>query len=168
MLLPRLLPILFTSLLVSCAEVPEQPAPPPPTVVELTLNSATSINPDADGKASPVVLRIYELREQSGFNGADFFAIFDKEQATLGADLVRKQELVIKPGENKTLRIEPAADTRILGFFAAFRKLDNAGWRTLTEFNAHQNNAVLLKIDANNLSVSNTPTEPAPTAPKEE
>ncbi|CAD6872783.1 type VI secretion system lipoprotein TssJ [Methylomonas fluvii] len=168
MLLARLLPVFFASLLAACAEVPEQPAPPPPTVVELTLNSTASINPDADGKASPVVLRIYELREQSGFNGADFFAIFDKEQATLAADLVRKQELVIKPGENKSLRIEPAADTRILGFFAAFRKLDNAGWRTLTELKAHQNNAVLLKLDANSLTVTNTPTEPAPAAPKED
>ncbi|QSB01001.1 type VI secretion system lipoprotein TssJ [Methylomonas sp. EFPC1] len=168
MLLARLLPVFFASLLAACAEVPEQPAPPPPTVVELTLNSTASINPDADGKASPLVLRIYELREQSGFNGADFFAIFDKEQATLAADLVRKQELVIKPGENKSLRIEPAADTRVLGFFAAFRKLDNAGWRTLTELKAHQNNAVLLKLDANSLTVTNTPTEPAPAATKED
>ncbi|MEI8574468.1 type VI secretion system lipoprotein TssJ [Methylomonas sp. LW13] len=168
MLLARLLPVFFASLLAACAEVPEQPAPPPPTVVELTLNSTASINPDADGKASPVVLRIYELREKSGFNGADFFAIFDKEQATLASDLVRKQELVIKPGENKSLRIEPAADTRVLGFFAAFRKLDNAGWRTLTELKAHQNNAVLLKLDANSLTVTNTPTEPAPAAPKED
>jgi type VI secretion system protein VasD len=168
MFLIKMLPIVFMALLASCAETPEQPAPPPPTVVELTLNSSASINPDADGKASPVVFRIYELREQSGFTGADFFAIFDKEQATLAADLVRKQELVIKPGEHKTLRIEPAADTRVLGFFAAFRKLDNAGWRTFTELKAHQNNAVLLKLDANSLTVTNTPTEPAAAAPKED
>ncbi len=164
MLLPRLLPILFAFMLVACAEAPEQPAPPPPTLVELTINSANLINPDASGKASPVVLRIYELRQQSSFTGADFFAIFDKEQATLAADLVRKQELLIKPGENKTLRIDPAADTAALGFFAAFRKLDNAGWRTLTELKAHQLNAVTLKLDGNSLSVSNTPSQSVPTA----
>jgi len=38
----------------------------------------------------------------------------------------------------------------------------------LTELKAHQNNAVLLKLDANSLTVTNTPTEPAPAAPKED
>lgn len=162
MWLRRLPPILLTLLLLACADTPEQPAPPPPTLVDIQINSAKLINPDADGKASPVVLRIYELREESGFVGADFFALFEKEQAVLAADLVRKQELVIRPGENKTLKIEPDTGTRLLGFFAAFRKLDNAGWRSLAVLTAHQNNAVVLKLDGNVLSASHTATPPEP------
>lgn len=166
MLLQRMLPILFSLTLLACADTPEQPAPLPPTLVDLQINGGSMINPDADGKPSPVVLRIYELREQSGFLGADFFALFEKEQATLAAELVRKQELWIKPGENKTLRLEPDADTRMLGFFAAFRNLDNAGWRSLATLTAHQNNAVVLKVDGNVLTASNTATPPEP-APEE-
>lgn len=166
MLLQRMLPILFSLTLLACADTPEKPAPLPPTRVDLEINGGKIINPDAEGKAAPVVLRIYELREQSSFQGADFFALFDKEQSTLASDLVRKQEIWIKPGENKTLQIMPDADTRMLGFFAAFRKLDNAGWRSLVALTAHQNNAVTLKLDGNALSASNIATPPAP-APEE-
>lgn len=157
----RLLPQLPLLLMLGCAETPEQPAPLPPTQVDLKIESAPMINPDTDGKAAPVLLRVYELREQSSFNGADFFALFDKEQATLAADLVRKQELLIKPGENKAIHIEPAADTRSLGFFAAFRKLDNAQWRAVAPVVAHQNNTVTLKIKGNTLA-ADASAEPPP------
>lgn len=158
----RLPLISLALLLTACADTPEQPAPPPPTLVDLQINSAKLINPDADGKASPVVLRVYELREQTGFVGADFFALFDKEQATLAADLVRKQELVVRPGENITVKIEPDSDTRMLGFFAAFRKLDNASWRSMAILTVHQNNLVELKLDGNKMTASITATPPEP------
>lgn len=167
MRLRRLPPIFLAFFLLACADTPEQPAPPPPTLIDLQINSGKLLNPDADGKASPVVLRIYELREQTGFVGADFFALFDKEQTTLAADLVRKQELVIRPGETKTLKIEPDSDTRMLGFFAAFRKLDNAGWRSLAVLSAHQNNVVVLKLDGTALTASTSAT-PAEAEPKED
>jgi len=38
------------------------------------------------------------------FANADFFAIFEKDQATLAADLVHKQEILLKPGETKNLQ----------------------------------------------------------------
>lgn len=159
MSLPRFLPILLSFSLLACADAPEKPAPVPPTLVNLQINSASLINPDASGKASPVMLRIYELREQSNFAGADFFTLFEKEQATLAADLARKQELWIRPGERKTLQIEPAADARMLGFFAAFRKLDNAQWRGVAPLNLHQTNTVTLEVESNLLTVkvSDTP-----------
>lgn len=167
MSLSRVLPILCSVMLTSCAETPEAPAPIPPTQLTLQINAGKQLNPDAAGKASPVLLRIYELREQSGFAAADFFMLFDKEQVALGGDLLRKQELLIKPGEQKTLPIDPAADTRKIGFFAAFRKLDDAQWRALAPLVPHQNNTVTLDMDRNVLSAKATAVDPAPPAPAE-
>ena len=138
------------------------PAPLPPTMIQLDIDSQPVINPDVSGKASPVLLRIYELRESNNFMGADFFALFDKEQATLAADLVRKQELWLKPGEHKTLQLQPANDTRQLGFFAAFRKLDDAQWRALSSpLTANQLNTLTLKVNGNALTM-----EPGPATPR--
>lgn len=138
------------------------PAPLPPTMIQLDIDSQPVINPDVSGKASPVLLRIYELRESNNFMGADFFALFDKEQATLAADLVRKQELWLKPGEHKTLQLQPANDTRQLGFFAAFRKLDDAQWRALSSpLTANQPNTLTLKVKGNALTM-----EPGPATPR--
>ena len=152
----------FFCLLVSAcaAEAPIPPAPLPPTMIQLDIDSQPLINPDVTGKASPVLLRIYELRESNNFLGADFFALFDKEQATLAADLVRKQELWLKPGEHKTLQLQPATDTRHLGFFAAFRKLDDAQWRSLSPLTLHQLNTVLLKVNGNVLAIDSGLAKP--------
>lgn len=150
--------IFFNLLLQGCASTPPPEPPPPPTIVNLQIESAADINPDGFGKASPVMLRIYELRETSAFGSADFFALFDKEQATLAADLARKQELLLKPGDSKTLSIEPGADVRNLGFFAAFRQLDTAQWRAVAEVGAHQTRTFTVKLKGNQLSVQ--PAEP--------
>jgi type VI secretion system protein VasD len=155
--------ILFNLLLLGCADAPSpEPTPPlpppPPTVVNLQIESATDINPDGRGVASPVMLRIYELREISTFNSADFFALFDKEQATLAADLAHKQEFFLKPGDSKTLTIEPGTDVRSLGFFAAFRQLDTAQWRAVTPVMAHQTLSIKVKLQGNELIIQ--PVDP--------
>ena len=155
-----LLWVLFSFMMCGCASTPEPEPPPPPTVINLQIESGAVINPDSSGHAAPVMLRIYELRETSGFDSADFFALFDREQATLAADLVRKQEMLIKPGESKTLTIKPDDDVRAVGFFAAFRQLDTAQWRAVAPVTAHETRSLAVKLDANRLTVQ--PVEPTP------
>ncbi len=143
------------------------PEPPlPPTLVDLNIISDASVNPDANNKASPVLLRIYELKEKSNFANADFFALFDKEQATLAGDLVHKQEILLTPNENTILKIEPDRDTKLIGFFAAFRNLDNAQWRALAALNPHKTNVLQLKVSSNALSI--TEIQPATEKPETE
>ena len=144
-----------------CASAPPEPVVVPPTLLNLQISATPNTNPDGFGKAQPVLLRIYELREQSNFSGADFFSVFDKEQATLAADLVKKQEFLLTPGENKSLSFETAADTRFIGIFSAFRLLDTAQWRVIAPLVLHQNNVVKLSIDKNQLILNQEPkTQP--------
>lgn len=146
-----ILPILV---LVGCAsEAPVQPPPPPPTVVNVQIETAADLNADNNGNGAPVMLRIYELREQSAFDSADFFALFNDDKATLAADLERKQEMLLQPGETKTLTLNPEVEVQSIGFFAAFRQLDTAQWRAATRLKWHQTQTVTLKLSNNQLSV---------------
>lgn len=124
------------------------PPPPPPTRVELKIEAAGDINPDAQGQASPVMLRVYELKGDANFNNADFFALYDKEQSALAGDLAHKQEFLLKPGESKDLLIDPQADTEFIGVFAAFRKLDTAQWRVSAPIASHKTTQFVVKIGA--------------------
>jgi type VI secretion system protein VasD len=130
---------------------PVQPPPPPPTVINLQIEPAANLNADIKGNGAPVMLRIYELREQSNFTTADFFALFNNEKATLGADLVRKQELLLQPGESKTLSLNPDEAVQAVGFFAAFRALDTAQWRMVRDVKTHQTQAIHLKLNNNQI-----------------
>lgn len=142
--------------LLACASAPPPVAPPPPpapTVVSLELEAGADINADSSNQATPVLLKIYELVEPSNFTAADFFALFNNEQVTLANTLVRKQELLLKPGETKTLQLQPQAQTTVLGFLAAFRQLDTAQWRALLPIVPQKNQSWWLKIQGNQLSV---------------
>jgi len=85
----RTMPTVF--LLAGCAALMACSTPPPkpqPVNLKLNITASADVNPDAQNRPSPVVIRIYQLKDDAAFKGADFFALYDKEEATLAAALV--------------------------------------------------------------------------------
>jgi type VI secretion system protein VasD len=105
--------------------------PPPPGVIELTLRAEGGINPDASGRPSPVVVRVYQLASSPKFDTADFFQLFDQETATLGADLSTREEVALAPGETRVITAELKPGAQFVGLVAAFRDIDASSWRAL-------------------------------------
>jgi type VI secretion system protein VasD len=119
---------------------PAQPAPPqvvlPPPAPEpyrarITIAASADVNPDATGRPSPIVVRIYQLKTDAAFGGADYFTLFDDEQKVLGADLIARREYVVGPAEQRTIELDIDLDARFVGVLAAFRDIRNAEWRAL-------------------------------------
>ena len=153
-----LLLFLLAVFLLGCAGDPPVEEPPlPPTIVNLQINPAADLNADINGNGAPLMLRVYELREQSNFKSSDFFALFNDDKATLASDLARKQELLLQPGEAKKLSIQPDDDVRFLGLFAGFRQLDTAQWRAVAHFKVHETQTLVVTLKNNQMTL-----EPAP------
>lgn len=111
-------------------------APPPPRKLPIEVVASPDINPDLRDRPSPLTLRVLGLKAQANFGTADFFSLFEKEAATLGADLLLREEMVLRPGESRRLVWTLPADFRFVGVVAAFRELERSQWRdvhTLTE-----------------------------------
>jgi len=89
------------------------------------------VNPDSAGRASPVVMRVYQLKSDAAFSGAGFFNLFDDERKALGADLIARDEYELIPGERRVLELAPPPDMRFLGALAAFHDVRNSSWRAL-------------------------------------
>jgi type VI secretion system protein VasD len=124
----RLILLVAAALLLSaCAAKPPKPAP---AHAELIVSG--DVNPDASGRASPVVVRVYQLRNDGEFNGADFFSVYEKEKETLGASLVSREEYVLAPGESRKLELPLNAETRFIAVVAAFRDIRTARWRAIS------------------------------------
>jgi len=124
---------------VSCGKAPP-PAPPSITIAAppdarvkapMTLAASADTNPDATGRPSPVVVRVYQLRTDGAFAGADFFALFDDDQKVLGPELISRDEFVLAPAERRTMDVTLSGETRYVGAVAAFRDIRNAQWRVL-------------------------------------
>ena len=138
------------------------PPPPPPTKVEIRIEAAADVNPGAQGQGAPVLLRIYELKELAGFNGADFFALYDKDQSALGGDLARKRELLLRSGEKQTLNFEAESGASFIAAYAAFRNLDSARWRVSAPIIPHRDNVFELKLGGVQMKLTALPLPPEP------
>ena len=100
-----------------------------PATLIIRLQAATDVNPDGRGRASPLDVRLFELRSASAFEAADFFALYDRDQATLATDLLAREQVVVQPGESRSFTRQAKPETRFLGVIAAYRDLERAVWR---------------------------------------
>jgi type VI secretion system protein VasD len=112
--------------LTACASKPPKPAPTQALVI-----ASPDVNPDAMGRPSPVVVRIYQLRGDAQFEDAQFFALYDNEQATLGSSLILRDERTLFPGQKVSLDLALSPDAGFLGVAAAYRDLRTARWRAV-------------------------------------
>jgi type VI secretion system protein VasD len=100
-----------------------------PPLVQGTIKAEPAVNPDRGGRPSPIVVRVYELKAVAAFNGADFFALYDKEQETIGGDLVGREEFLLQPSESRQYRRQFQPDTKFIGVIGAYRDLEQSRWR---------------------------------------
>jgi type VI secretion system protein VasD len=141
------------------AAQPAQAAPAPaavvaPSTVELSFFVSTDVNPDASGRASPVIVRIYELRSVAAFNATDFFSLFDKEKDVLGGELLVRDELPLMPGGTPQAIKNLRSETRYLGIVAAFRDIERARWRASTPVLRNQATRMDVKLDQSQVSIA--------------
>jgi len=97
----------------------------------MTLTAAADTNPDASGRPSPIIVRVYQLRTDAAFSQADFFALFDDDQKVLGPEMISRDEYSLTPAERRTIEVTLSGETRFVGAIAAFRDIRNAQWRML-------------------------------------
>lgn len=123
------------------------------TKADITLTTSNNVNPDMNGRPSPVRLFIYELKSTTAFNNADFFALYDSSIAALGTELVNREDLELKPGETLEFSREFAADTRFLGIIAAYRNIDTSTWKRVIEIESDSNSDILIELTDSGVNV---------------
>jgi len=122
------------------------------TKMDLALTASADLNPSPEGRPSPLVVRVYELRSPEPFGSADFFALYDDATQLLGPSMLDHQELELQPGQNLRIKRALHPDTQVLGIMAAYRDLDHAHWREVYPLRVGKNNK--LRVDLGSLSVS--------------
>lgn len=143
---PRLWPGLLALVALAIASCASQPSPPAPTRLIANFEAAADLNPDHNGRPSPLLVRIHELKAPGVFNSADFFSLYKEAGTVLAADRLRSEEMIIKPGERHHLEWTLEPDTRHIGLLAAYRDLDHAIWRALIDIPPHQTTTVTIEL----------------------
>lgn len=138
-LLTWLLSGLALVLLIGC---PKEPAR-----VNIVLNAANNVNPDARGQALSVVVRIYQLKDKGRFESADYNALWKSDKETLSDDLLERQERMVQPGTQEMLEIQANSMANYLGAVALFRNPSGDTWRKIIPIrkNAPQKISLMLR-----------------------
>ncbi|VVO12173.1 hypothetical protein PS834_03535 [Pseudomonas fluorescens] len=153
-------------LLTACAKDAAPPAPEAQidtASVELHFHAISGLNPGTTGQPAPVRVRIFELKNAATFSRADYFALADRAQPTLGLDLLDQDEVVIQPGQQLSLQRDLDPATRQIGLLVGYRELDRAQWRTVLSVPPRQASEYQISLDvcAVRAHLSVAPSSPA-------
>lgn len=111
------------------------------TSLELTVQAAEDVNPDDDGRASPVVVRVFMLADDRQFAREDFLNLYENAESRLGKDLL--DTVILKefaPGEKRVEKIQLTPDVRYVGLLAEFVQYHRADALMLLPITDHKNN----------------------------
>ena len=143
--------LLMTAVISGCFK--KDPPPAPATIINAEVLASDVINPDGEGRPSPIVVRIFELKSLGTFNTIEFFPLYNDEDATLGGDLVYREEFSLVPGGKKLYTRTPPEDTQYLAVIAAFRKIDQATWKAAVPIPAERVTNLIIQLDSLSVSI---------------
>lgn len=124
--------ILASMALAACGSLsPSPPGQRETTELELFIEASDRLNPDPQGRAAPILLRIYELKSADVFQEADFFALYLRDRATLTGDVLMVDQFILRPGQVQVLHRHSNPESRYIGVVAGYRDLPNSTWRAL-------------------------------------
>lgn len=92
---------------------------PAPTTVALSITGAADMNGGA-----PAQVKVYYLNDTAAFGSADFFAVFEEPEATLGSDLVAVSPFSLAPGRTVNDAQSFISPPAAVGVVAAFRDIN--------------------------------------------
>jgi len=90
-------------------------------VLNLDLVSRAGLNPDDAGRATSVVVRVYQLKDRQSFDHASYDDLLKKDQTALAQDKLADMATVVNPGASASLS-QPMQDaTKYVAVVAFYR-----------------------------------------------
>jgi len=123
--------VCYCTLLSGCQGSPESGGS-----LSLRLTVDDDANPDLTLRPSPTLLWVMQLADDEDFNHADFFVLVGRPFPTGIQGVLRRRSLMLRPGEDKQLKLALQPGTRHIALVAEFRDLAGSVWRrswSLTE-----------------------------------
>ena len=118
------------------------------TSAEFKLVTTQDINPNTDGKASPLVLQVVKLRDARQFKQEDFLNLFEDAKGRLGNDLIEIIKLKeIAPGETRVETLKLTPEVKFIGILGEYIQYNDAKAKAVIEIEPNATTKATLKIE---------------------
>lgn len=124
------------------------------TDLEIVFKVDADINPDELDKASPLFIRMYELKSKKMIKKADFIEIYERDKEVLGADMLAVHKLKrLKPGESRTEHFVLDGKTQYVALYAEFLEFKESKYKLIIPVVANNvvRNTVVIRVSGNQL-----------------
>lgn len=101
-----------------------------PTILTYSILALDEVNPNLEGKPSPLAFQVFELEDDSKLLAADYDSLIEDHEDALGTNYVDHSDYTMLPGQFKF--IEPKAideDTRYIGVMAQYGDPEVSQWK---------------------------------------
>lgn len=129
--------------------------------LELNVIAKDDINPDDSEHASPLVIRLYELKDNKKFEGMEFYDIYLNDKKILGKNLIDKHTLKhFVPDTKRKKQFVLNKKTKFVGLFAEFSNYKDSDFRAVVEIDPHFDRKIDIVLTGNSLQVDYKKSEP--------
>jgi type VI secretion system protein VasD len=98
--------------------------------LRIKVEAMAQTNLNEQGRPSPIKVRVYELKEISSFEDADYFSLNTNDKTVLTADMLGKDEFILRPGESRIIEKKSHPKTTAVGILAGYQDLTLV-WRVV-------------------------------------
>lgn len=121
--------------------------------IDFLATASPLVNPGRDGVPSPVQVRLYILSSPDLFTEANFFELWEKDEATLGPTVLGKQELFLIPGDVQRISAPLAPEALAVGVTVGFEEFQKAKWRAVIPLQGEKTLKIRAKIDSDAVTI---------------
>ncbi|WP_084564946.1 type VI secretion system lipoprotein TssJ [Pseudoxanthobacter soli] len=126
------------------------------TTLLANISADGTINPNATGEPSPVLMRVYVLKSDMMFLQADFQSMMTNDEQALGPDFISKKEFFLTPNKQVHFKEMIPPDARFVAAIALFRSIDTAAWHSITPVRSDLINTVTITLSGTILKAQMT------------
>lgn len=123
-----LISLVLLSSLLSCSNSAQKN-----NVVSIRLSAATDLNPNINGRPSPLAVTIYQLANTSLFYKTDYVSLVENSAESLGRDLIKIHTLMLHPGQTVAVEYSVAEEEKAFAIVAGYRGIDVSKWQLVYE-----------------------------------
>ncbi|MGF1870784.1 type VI secretion system lipoprotein TssJ [Photobacterium indicum] len=148
----RLIIVVMITLLSGCSFWGQEDITPQ---LFLKIKAASNINPNVEGKPSPIEIRVYQLSDSQAFEQAEFIQLYNDAQGVLKAEVLLTRELAsLLPSEERNETLPLASETKYIGVIAGFADYREAKNKAIYQPMVLGSSAINIVLDGINLSIS--------------
>ena len=101
--------------------------------LHLDITARAELNVDDEGHSSPVVIRIYQLKEADTFNSISYQNLVDQDNDALKESLLESKEVVLKPDTAISIDVPFDKKAEVAAIVALYKEPDlkENSWRLI-------------------------------------